>query len=605
MTDSILFFLVSLLAAEDPEASLTYAGRVLDPEGRPVAGAAVFADNGQSYQSAAGFDRPAWSSYVPDPLATADVGPFTVRGRRPTDAEGRFEVTGVARPAGGWVTVVHPPFLTAQVPADPARLVGLRLDVGEIRLVRGVPLEAAVMDAAGRAIEGAWVVARPETSRRRPKGWPASDGHGPGAVRVGRTDAAGRCRIEGLGAEGTYLTAAFSDRHPASEATVETGAAGGRASFRLALGRSLRVEVADRYGGAPRANVRVELERREEGGGPYRTVLARATTDQNGVAVFEGLGDEPLHVTASPTDLDFGSVVTTPTPFSVTAAVRPGETARLLLDPALRLRVAVRDAATGAPIAGVRVTAWPEWPQYDKTGGFPHDLKATSEEAAPTLEIAGIRPGPWRLSVFAPDHLPVRTVVVQVPPAGLVDPFEVRLEPAQGEAAGRVVAGGQPVAGATVSAYEWIDWLGGGQRVSGTTGADGRFLLRPLLGAGWPLLLTVQAPGFLRVERRWEEKTGRPADLGDVPLVRAASVRGRLVDAAGRAVRHVPLDLMVHGGRRSYKADYAGRAVTGEDGAFVFDDVRPGRYRLDDGKGTTAEVEVAEGATAEVQLTKR
>jgi hypothetical protein len=265
----------------------------------------------------------------------------------------------------------------------------------------------------------------------------------------------------------------------------------------------------------------------------------------------------------------------------------------------------VRDAATGAPVAGVRVIAWPEWPQYDKTGGFPHDLKATSEEAAPVVEIAGVRPGPWRLSVFAPDHLPVKTTVVEIPPAGLTDPFEVRLEPARGEATVRVVSGGQPVAGATVSTYEWIDWLGGGQRVNATTGPDGRLLLRPLLGTGWPLLLTVHAPGYLRVERKWDEKTGRPADIGDVTLVRAAVVRGRLVDAGGRAMAHVPMDLMVHGGRRSYKADYVGRAVTGEDGAFAFDDVPPGRYRLDDGKGTTAEVEVAEGATAEVQLQKR
>src|SRR5689334_21770082 len=90
--------------AADPAARLTYAGRVVDEEGRPVAGAVVFADDGAPYQVIQEWTEIPWRRVVLDPLAAADVGPGTLRGREPSGPVGSFRVDGVRAPAGrAWI----------------------------------------------------------------------------------------------------------------------------------------------------------------------------------------------------------------------------------------------------------------------------------------------------------------------------------------------------------------------------------------------------------------------------------------------------------------------------------------------------------------------
>src|SRR6476661_6992993 len=56
-------------------------GRVLGPEGRPLAGATVLADNGGSYQVMKEWTETPWRNWVPDPIAAASIGPFMRRAK--------------------------------------------------------------------------------------------------------------------------------------------------------------------------------------------------------------------------------------------------------------------------------------------------------------------------------------------------------------------------------------------------------------------------------------------------------------------------------------------------------------------------------------------
>jgi protocatechuate 3,4-dioxygenase beta subunit len=584
---------------EPPEANLTYTGRVLGPDGKPVAGAVVLADNGGSYQVMKTWDETPWRNWVADPIGTSSIGPFTVRAKTPTDADGRFRVEGVRPPAGsGWVVVVHPDFAAARKAAAADAKDGV-LDVGDVRLAVGAAVRATVRTPDGEPAPGAWVVVRPSAPSSPDRG-PSSWAHGeePGDVRVGRTGDDGTCVVRGL-TPGRFRVAAFTERTLPSVVEAEGGAGEvAAAEVRLVPGASLRVEVAWRGTGKPVAGARVTVDRPEAGQSwPGPAPLAKVRSDATGVAAIEGIDAlEEFRVTVVPPDFA-DDTVHSPGVFHVVATAKRGDTVRVELTPPRTLVVRVLDAYTKVPLEGARVLLWPDWDRFDHSGGQASDLVLAWDAAAKAYATPHARPGPWTLYVWAPGHRPGGLTNVRVAAEGDASPEVVELGPAGAFAKGRVVekSTGRPVDGATVASYEWVQRFGDGQRASAATGADGRFQLSPLIGEGFPLRVEVRAPGYVPAFPEWAAD-GRSPDLGDVALVRAATIRGRVTDAEGRPRARVAVHLDARGFEGHGKGD-GWDATTDDDGRFEFPGLLPGEYTIRDHRDPP--IRVAEGATAE------
>jgi protocatechuate 3,4-dioxygenase beta subunit len=576
------------------------------PDGKPLSGAAVLADNGGSYQVMKEWDETPWRNWVSDPIGAASTGPYTRRAVSATGADGRFRVERVPLPAGkGWVVVVHPDFATARLDANGEARNGV-LDVGDVALRPGAAVKATVRSAGGKPVAGAWVVARsatPSSPAQSPSSW--AHGDEPGDVRVGRTGDDGTCVVRGL-TPGSLRVAAFSasdvpavvEAEGTASQTVET-------SITLVSGATLRVEVVSRGTNAPVAGARVMVDRPEAGmSWPGPPPLARVLTDETGVAAIAGLETLPEYrVTVVPRDFAADSVIH-PGGFHVSGTAKPGETVRFALTPARTFSLRVVDARTKEPLPGAKVELRPVWDRFDHSGGQATDLHLAWDPASKSHVTTMARPGPWIASVWAQGHVPrTGTEVTVKERSDESAPPAVQLDPATASATGRVVdkTTGKPVVGATVASYEWFQPLGDGNRAAATTSEDGAFRLSALVGEGLPLRLEVAAPGYVTAVAEWPEAK-RPTELGDVSIQRAAAIRGRVTRADGRSLARVEVVLSSFDSTGRGKGD-GWSATTDDDGRFSFTGIPPGRYRLE-GQRERSPIVVAEGETGERDLVR-
>jgi beta-lactamase regulating signal transducer with metallopeptidase domain len=578
-----------------PAVGLSYRGRVVGPDGAPVSGAAVYVIHGPAPQVLIHHALLPWLPLAESPPIEPVGGSDLDRAARPTGDDGRFDVGGVEPPAGGFVVVVHPEFVPTRATARAETLAAGVLDVGDVRLERGGSLRAKVLAPDGAPAAGAWVVVQPASMP-----W---DRFSPGEIRSAKTDAAGEATVSGLRPV-PYVAAAFTGDLPPVERPFQVGAGATHdATFALRAGAALRVVVANRATGALLEGARVDLERKPPEDQRIFQVgvppLATRRTGADGAVEFPAL--EPGEYVATATPPDYADdAIGHPPPFSVGTTATAGSEVRILLDPPLRIPVALasKGATSGEGLARAIVEAHAEWEKYDRTGGLPYEIrKSTLESAESPLVLEGIRAGPWRFSVWAPDHLPQRSDVVDVG-EGTAPRFV--LEPAKASAQGRVVTrAGAPVAGAELSTYEWIDYLGDGQRTKATTDASGAFRLSPLLGSGYALRVEVRAPGFLFavVQRPADDRAGA---LGDLVLVRAATVRGSLSDASGRPLAGVEVMLAPEGSNVRGKDAGLLAATTDATGSFSLRDVRPGRHTLHVPGRPPFSFAVPEGATVDL-----
>lgn len=385
-------------------------GVALDPTGAPLAAGRISYSRGGA-KKPMGLD-PEWDRLL-DPFhhhdrsgnyLSFDQGAFTVDHLEP--GLWRIEVGSLGYAPGAVEAVVE---------------AGAVTDLGSIRLGQGAWLDVAVSGPDGAPVSGVELEARLDSD------W----------LRLGRTDAAGRCRMEGL-APGAWILEAGHPEYALGRAgpfTLVSGQ-GTDAHLRLHVAGCIEVLVRDREG-RPKSGAGVEIM------GPLRRM---ERTDVRGLARFGRLFPgtygvrffRPLPWTkdGAPVDLAaYGSDPETEIQRDQ-IAVAEGETARLeLTEPApWTLRGIV--AGPSGPVQGVRVSSVP------RDGPFAGPEAISGPDGSWLLEV--LPAGPLVLHWSRPDARFESTAALELGEQGGV--WNGRLELPTGVIEGRVLDGaGSPV----------------------------------------------------------------------------------------------------------------------------------------------------------------
>jgi hypothetical protein len=254
---------VLLLVAGDEVRDERVAGRVVDADGNPVAGARiVWALAGEHIEAQA-----------------RNTTGFSEHLETRTDAEGRFELRSVLPSQVTWcgaprIFVLHADFVPIEYPLPPGEARGSL----EVVLGRGAALRIRVRDAAGRPVPGLVVFLRP----------PATDGQPlPGDLHIGIlpapvTDAAGVAAIAHVGKGRWEVEARAIDGNTGAFGAVDV-AATGDVAIDLAVEplHALHGRVLDNDGAPASREARVFLQE----GSRHRTV----GVDDAGRFRFEGV----------------------------------------------------------------------------------------------------------------------------------------------------------------------------------------------------------------------------------------------------------------------------------------------------------------------------
>jgi hypothetical protein len=283
----------------------------------------------------------------------------------------------------------------------------------------------------------------------------------------------------------------------------------------------------------------------------------------------------------------------------------------LALEPALPLLGCVRDAGTGAPVAGASVRLW-TFAETDVAvtgpdGTFRHprfprrapmqQIAANASGYGTSVRCLGLdEDGSWKLAARHAGETGTR---------GTGTPWiELELVPER-RLAGRVLGpNGAPQAGVRVVAEGFqrvLTSVASRDAAETVTRADGSFELAGLRSdLGHALLL--EAPGFAFEPRELAPAAGSCL-LGDLVLQPARSLAGAVIDAAGHPVAEIEVVLRFDGplptntsaldaGARV--ASRERRAVTSPEGAFAFEGLHAA--------GVWLGVEREDGARSEVVL---
>ncbi|HEX6202470.1 MAG TPA: carboxypeptidase-like regulatory domain-containing protein, partial [Thermoanaerobaculia bacterium] len=389
----------------------------------------------------------------------------------------------------------------------------------------------------------------------------------------GRTDGDGRYRLPGL-PEGVLQVRA---EHSDFVATIREITAGeGEIQLDLQLGAGHRVSgrVVD-AGGAPIAGARVML-----GGQMVRGLLRPATTRADGSFELDGVAPGLWQLSAAKEGW-----------------VQAEEPLRLEIDgpvAGVELRLTAGAAVVGhvrgvdlAEIGRLRVAAGAE----DRAPGGDTRIGTVDYEGG--YRVDGLTPGRWRVMAILGEGEGMASGVVEL--AAGQQEARLDLEMAGDLVlSGRVTLGGRPLSGSEVS-------LTGRDHVSfarGRTGADGRFRIARLERGRYELSVHDYVEGV--AEQREIDLAGDHEVTIDLD---AGEVAGRVVDADTGA----PLadaELQLRAGRGSFGDAIASHTRSrAPDGGFRLRGVAAGSYRLHarrEGYGTAdVEVGVPPGGTIE------
>lgn len=364
-------------------------GRVIDPEGRPLADAyvaAVASETGREGQ------RSEWLS-----------------GR--TDFAGRFELGGLTPGlphallacAAGFATLVY------DFPASEAEQA--ELDLGDVRLARPSMLAGRVEDETGRPLAGLEVLlsgANADRGRlRRVELAPAGGWYV--EHRSATTDAEGRFWFGALPAGTFSLGARSPGRPPSPRLPVELAEGELRENVVLAYprGESIRGTIVDEQGhGLAGVYVNASLERARDGAkGELAELRTRATatarTNAEGLFVLEGLLPGTHHLDLHPFELEGDPEAPWLSSETRAESVPPGAAAeplRLVLARGRSIRGRLVDG-TGAPLVGYIVVGTCESSLLSPSATSAEDGAFTLEVPAGTVWDLEVR-GAWQTEAW-------------------------------------------------------------------------------------------------------------------------------------------------------------------------------------------------------------
>ncbi|HEX4965027.1 MAG TPA: carboxypeptidase-like regulatory domain-containing protein [Thermoanaerobaculia bacterium] len=500
---------------------------------------------------------------------TSDFGVFRSGGFARSGAGGRFRLANLAAGSPYRLLVSLAGFAPAQLEI-PSREDGQVAAELRITLRVGQGAFGTVLDGNHAAVAGAQVKLRPAAGSD-----PLArllDRGGPGASRFEAvTGAQGRFTVSHVPVGSYDLTVqarGFAPLTVPGLAIPEGKSATDLGTVVLSAGSALEGRVADPDGhpiegaevrAAPGSS-RDLFRMSREPGPPDAFTAADGSFRLEDRAPGEALDLAVSHPSYGPASLP-GVVVPTAEPLLV------------VLQP--RSRVSGRAVGKdGKAIAGTQVTL--SEIVTSNVGGRsfqrPGNWKQAATDEDGAFAYADVAPGGLTIEASAPNHQQAELKGLEVKPGQELAGLELVLPPAA-MVEGRVVApDGQPVAGAEVTVVSSASSMGMGfSDLFAQTDGDGRYSLDGVPAGS--RTLEARADHYRRAVRDLEVKEG--SNTADFTLESGYEVSGRVVDEAGTAVASVQLTMIA--GR-----DMAGllSALSGPDGAFRFEGVTDGTFRL-------------------------
>ncbi len=516
------------------------AGRVLDEDGRPLAGAHVHvlsrrlpiprevtSGEGGVFEVTGLGEGPFYvlaekAGFLPRAVDSVEAGPRPIQLKltrprtlevevvhegKPVDSTVRLrgdhldhEVAakdGLARIEGLWPDSLQVSAFRGELSAPPQTL-ELRERSTRIRLelIEGGRLAVTLVDSLGQPVPD------PEVLLLR-----GGDGSEPVFQKKART---GELVLVGPYPSGDYLLVARADGFKTAEQSVKIGSGEAQIEMVLSSGTFIRGRVLDEYGRpAPRISVLVT----PTGDVAYADDQGQFSTEVPSPGFYE--------LQAHHSDWGGGEL-------QVTA---PADNVELLLEPKAGLRVTV--SSDGRRLEGADVVLW-----LGRDGSYRSDRPSGSDGV---VLMRGMPPGRYSLIAAHRDFLPSERKQVELRDGELLE-VSVELEPGEGISGEVVDQNGAPVAGAQVMAVPR------GAEPTHTDGS-GRFEIRPLR-PDRNYRVEVHQSGFDQRERVTAKPGGEPLRI---VIERRSNYRGRVVSEGG-----VPL--------RSFRVDE--QDVTSPDGSF-------------------------------------
>jgi large repetitive protein len=524
----------------------TISGRVLGPDGRPVADAPV-----------------TWFA-SPSPMQSlADATSGTKRtpaGQTRTDADGRFQAA--MDPSGPPVSLrIEPagmPWVELEGPYDPSESLSLPdLDVPAPATVSGM-----IAGADGKPVSGARVAVRQGNGFERDE---------TSFVAETTTGADGAFKIMNAPPAPARLSVRASGWSPA-ERTLR--AASAPLHVVLARGASVSGTVLDSSG-------------RPAAGALVRSGSVAVTTDAQGRYRLDGLPSGLQRVDASAP----GGLVARKG--GVRLASGAPAAADLQLQPGVTIAGSVVDSLTRRPVAGARIAV----AESSARGSAPPEPSGSARsDAKGHFSAAGLLAGDYEVRAVKSGYLPATLprIAASARSAGAA---AIALVPAASISGKVVDAHGKPVAGASVAleparggrgrfAAGGAGFRGPRAETSTRTGPDGAFRLEGLAAIPSGVPLMASRSGFAPAERPGVTLKAGQALTGIVLTLPAGlAVKGRVVDEASQPVAGAEIRVSPSEGRgpgRIFRRAIGGptppNAVTGADGSFTVAGLAAGSY---------------------------